>query len=175
MALVASSYALAPAPRPNGTPARTEKRISQGRAPSFTSSDLAHLVASELEPKPWLRPALKAVVIPHFPKTVAKAADLKADLKELKGSVKASVADLRAAAEAIPIYRSAQSIAARARGTRAEAFLRADDVDDRRALVERNGPARTSAARTEYRSGRAPGLTSQDVTVLIERELPSRR
>ena len=131
-------------------------RRPSGRTPSFTSQDLTHLVQNELAPKPpkpWLPPTLSFRA--DFPKTAAA-------VSELKGSVKASVADLKKSVsrsvEAVPIYRSAQSIARRVvpRG--------------RTGAAPRPGTARAPAA---PRSGRAPGLTSQDVATFVERELPS--
>ena len=163
--LVAS--ALAPTPRPSqplsgqlaagssGSTARTATARTQtakpsrpsGRTPSFTSQDLTHLVQNELAPKPpkpWLPPTLSFRA--DFPKTAAA-------VNELKGSVKASVADLKKTVEktveAVPIYRSIQSKARRARNK----------------VVEERRPAASPS--------RAPGLTSQDVAALVERELPS--
>ena len=109
-----------------------ETRISRGRAPSFSSQDLTKLVQNELAPKPWLPPTLSFRT--DFPKT-------KAAVDELKSSLKQSV-------EAIPIYRSIQSKARRARNK----------------VVEERRPPSPS---------RAPGLTSQDVATFVERELPS--
>ena len=118
-------------------------RRPSGRTPSFTSQDLTHLVQNELAPKPWLPPTLSFRT--DFPKTAAA----------VKGSVKASVAavdelksSLKQSVEAIPIYRSIQSKARRARDK----------------VVEQRRPASPS---------RAPGLTSQDVATFVERELPS--
>ena len=129
-------------------------RRPSGRAPSFSSQDLTHLVQNELAPKPWLPPTPKPWLPPaisfraDFPKTAAA-------VNELKGSVKASVAavdelksSLKQSVEAIPIYRSIQSKARRARDK----------------VVEQRRPASPS---------RAPGLTSQDVATFVERELPS--
>ena len=120
-----------------------ETRISRGRAPSFSSQDLTRLVQNELTPKPWLPPQLS--FRQDFPKTVAA-------VNELKGSVKASVADLKKTVEktveAVPIYRSIQSKARRARNK----------------VVEERRPPSPS---------RAPGLTSQDVATFVERELPA--
>ena len=157
--------ALAPTPRPgqrlpgqlaagsSGSTARTATARTQtakpsrpsGRTPSFTSQDLTNLVKSELAPKPWLPPSLSFRT--DFPKTAAA----------VKGSVKASVAavdelknSMKKSVEAIPIYRSIQSKARRARNT----------------VVERRRPAPPSPSR-------APGLTSQDVASFVERELPS--
>ena len=114
-----------------------------GRTPSFTSQDLTNLVKNELAPKPWLPPQLSFRT--DFPKTAAA-------VNELKGSVKASVADLKKTVEktveAVPIYRSIQSKARRARNK----------------VVEERRPPSPS---------RAPGLTSQDVATFVERELPS--
>ena len=157
--LLSGSSSLAPAPRPSGTPAAMEStnprakanaqnvpslaRRPGGRAPSFSSQDLTHLVQNELAPKPWLPPTLSFRT--DFPKTAAA----------VKGSVKASVAavdelknSMKKSVEAIPIYRSIQSKARRARNT----------------VVERRRPPSPS---------RTPGLTSQDVAALVERELPS--
>ena len=109
-------------------------RRPSGRTPSFTSQDLTHLVQNELAPKPpkpWLPPTLSFRT--DFPKTVAA-------VDELKNSLKQSV-------EAIPIYRSIQSKARRARDK----------------VVEQRPPS----------PSRAPGLTSQDVATFVERELPS--
>ena len=123
-------------------------RRPSGRAPSFSSQDLTHLVQNELAPKPlapkpWLPPQLSFRT--DFPKTAAA-------VNELKGSVKASVADLKKTVEktveAVPIYRSIQSKARRARDK----------------VVEERRPPSPS---------RAPGLTSQDVATFVERELPS--
>ena len=107
-----------------------ETRISRGRAPSFSSQDLTKLVQNELTPKPWLPPQLS--FRQDFPKTAAA-------VNELKQSV-----------EAIPIFRSIQSKARRARNK----------------VVEERRPAPPSPSR-------APGLTSQDVAALVESELPS--
>ena len=166
--LVAS--ALAPTPRSSqrlpgqkaglsaessGSSARTATSRTQtakpsrpsGRTPSFTSQDLTNLVKNELAPKPWLPPSLSFRT--DFPKTAAA-------VNELKGSVKASVAavdelksSLKQSVEAIPIYRSIQSKARRARDK----------------VVERRRPAPSPS--------RAPGLTSRDVATFVERELPS--
>ena len=156
--------ALAPTPRSSqrlpgqlaagssGSTARTATARTQtakpsrpsGRTPSFTSQDLTNLVKNELapNPKPWLPPQLSFRA--DFPKTAAA-------VNELKGSVKASVADLKKTVEktveAVPIYRSIQSKARRARNK----------------VVEQR-PTSPS---------RAPGLTSQDVATFVERELPS--
>ena len=133
-----------------------ETRISRGRAPSFSSQDLTRLVQNELTPKPWLPPTLSFRT--DFPKTVAA-------VNELKGSVKASVADLKKSVsrsvEAVPIYRSAQSIARRV------VPLRRTDA------APRSGAAQDAPAAPPRRSGRAPGLTSQDVATFVERELPA--
>ena len=129
--LAAAVNGLAPKPSaPSKTPAAG--RIRNSRSPSFSSQDLTNLVKNELAPKPWLPPTLSFRT--DFPKTVAA-------VDELKNSMKKSV-------EAIPIYRSIQSKARRARNK---------VVEDRR-------PASPS---------RAPGLTSQDVATFVERELPS--
>ena len=145
---------MAPMPRPSqrlpgqkaglsaessGSSARTATSRTQtakpsrpsGRTPSFTSQDLTNLVKNELAPKPWLPPTLSFRT--DFPKTVAA-------VNELKGSVKQSV-------EAIPIFRSIQSKARRARNK----------------VVEERRPT----------PSRAPGLTSQDVATFVERELPA--
>ena len=135
LVLVGGSSALAPTPPRPSTPAassRADPRRPSGRTPSFTSQDLTHLVQNELAPKPWLPPTISFRT--DFPKTVAA-------VNELKGSVKQSV-------EAIPIFRSIQSKARRARDK----------------VVEERRPASPS---------RAPGLTSQDVATFVERELPS--
>ena len=160
--LLSGSSSLAPAPRPSGTRAAMEStnprakanaqnapslaRRPGGRAPSFSSQDLTHLVQNELAPKapkPWLPPQLSFRA--DFPKTAAA-------VNELKGSVKASVADLKKTVEktveAVPIYRSIQSKARRARNK----------------VVEERRPPSPS---------RAPGLTSQDVATFVERELPA--
>ena len=129
--LAAAVNGLAPKPsaRASNQPAA---RIRSSRSPSFSSQDLTNLVKNELAPKPWLPPTLSFRT--DFPKTVAA-------VDELKSSLKQSV-------EAIPIYRSIQSKARRARDK----------------AVERRRPPSPS---------RAPGLTSQDVASLVERELPS--
>ena len=131
--------------------AQSFSRRPSGRTPSFTSQDLTHLVQNELAPKPpkpWLPPQLSFRT--GFPKTTQA-------VNELKGSVKASVAavdelksSLKQSVEAIPIYRSIQSKARRARDK----------------VVERRRPAPPSPSR-------APGLTSQEVATFVERELPS--
>ena len=162
LVLVGGSSALAPAPQRPSRPAAMEsanpaaktakanaQRLSRrpsGRTPSFTSQDLTHLVQNELAPKPpkpWLPPTLSFRA--DFPKTAAA-------VSELKGSVKASVADLKKSVsrsvEAVPIYRSIQSKARRARNK----------------VVEERRPPSPS---------RAPGLTSQDVATFVERELPA--
>ena len=128
--LAAAVNGLAPKPsaRASNQPAA---RIRSSRSPSFSSQDLTNLVKNELAPKPWLPPTLSFRT--DFPKTVAA-------VNELKGSVKQSV-------EAIPIFRSIQSKARRARN---------------KVVEERRPP-----------SSRAPGLTSQDVATFVERELPS--
>ena len=138
LSLLQTASALAPKPpKVPSKPAAggsAETRISRGRAPSFSSQDLTKLVQNELAPKPWLPPTLSFRT--DFPKTVAA-------VDELKSSLKQSV-------EAIPIYRSIQSKARRARDK----------------VVERRRPAPPSPSR-------APGLTSQDVATFVERELPS--
>ena len=134
LSLLQTASALAPKPpRVPSKPAAggsAENRI-RGRAPSFSSQDLTRLVQNELTPKPWLPPQLS--FRQDFPKTVAA-------VNELKGSVKQSV-------EAIPIFRSIQSKARRARNK----------------VVEERRPT----------PSRAPGLTSQDVATFVERELPA--
>ena len=162
--LLSGSSSLAPAPRPSGRSAAMEgadprakataqnapsiARRPSGRAPSFSSQDLTHLVQNELAPKPlapkpWLPPQLSFRT--DFPKTAAA-------VNELKGSVKASVADLKKTVEktveAVPIYRSIQSKARRARNK----------------VVEERSPPSPS---------RAPGLTSQDVAALVEGRPPT--
>ena len=170
LVLVGGSSALAPAPQRPSRPAAAEganpeakanaqnapsvARRPSGRAPSFSSQDLTHLVQNELAPKPpkpWLPPTLSFRA--DFPKTAAA-------VNELKGSVKASVADLKKGFEAVPIYRSAQSIARRVVPRRTDA-------------APRPGAAQDAPAAPPRRSGRAPGLTSQDVASFVERELPS--
>ena len=135
-----------PAAKTAKASAQRLSRRPSGRTPSFTSQDLTHLVQNELAPKPpkpWLPPTLSFRA--DFPKTAAA-------VSELKGSVKASVADLKKSVsrsvEAVPIYRSIQSKARRARNK----------------VVEERRPPSPS---------RAPGLTSQDVASFVERELPS--
>ena len=149
LSLLQTASTLAPKPRtptPKQPAASAETPIRSGRAPSFSSQDLTRLVQNELTPKPWLPPQLS---FRDFPKTAAA-------VNELKGSVKASVAavdelksSLKQSVEAIPIYRSIQSKARRARDK----------------VVERRRPAPSPS--------RAPGLTSQDVATFVERELPS--
>ena len=162
--LLSGSSSLAPSPRPSGRSAalpsadtaakanaQTFSRRPSGRTPSFTSQDLTHLVQNELAPKPWLPPTPKPWLPPaisfraDFPKTAAA-------VNELKGSVKASVADLKKTVEktveAVPIYRSIQSKARRARDK----------------VVEQRRPPSPS---------RAPGLTSQDVAALVEGRPPT--
>ena len=147
---------MAPTPRPSqrlpgqkaglsaessGSSARTATSRTQtakpsrpsGRTPSFTSQDLTNLVKNELAPKPWLPPTLS--FRKDFPKTVAA-------VDELKSSLKQSV-------EAIPIYRSIQSKARRARDK----------------VVERRRPAPSPS--------RTPGLSSQDVAALVEGRPPT--
>ena len=106
-----------------------------------------NLACRAAAPKPWLPPTLSFKT--DFPKTAAA-------VNELKGSVKASVAavdelksSLKQSVEAIPIYRSIQSKARRARDK----------------VFERRRPAPSPS--------RAPGLTSRDVATFVERELPS--
>ena len=133
LSFLALASGLAPTPRtpPSGAAAgNVEQRIRSGPAPNFSSQDLTKLVKNEIT-KPWLPPTLSFRT--DFPKTVAA-------VDELKNSMKKSV-------EAIPIYRSIQSKARRAR----------DKVVEQR-------PTSPS---------RAPGLTSQDVATFVERELPS--
>ena len=129
--LAAAVNGLAPKP---SQPANKQAagRIRSSRSPSFSSQDLTNLVKNELAPKPWLPPTLSFRT--DFPKTVAA-------VNELKGSVKQSV-------EAIPIFRSIQSKARRARNK----------------VVEERRPPSPS---------RAPGLTSQDVATFVERQLPA--
>ena len=130
--LAAAVNGLAPKPSPaSKTPAAG--KIRSGRAPSCSSQDLTNLVKNELAPKPWLPPTLSFRT--DFPKTVAA-------VDELKSSLKQSV-------EAIPIYRSIQSKARRARDK----------------VVERRRPAPSPS--------RAPGLTSQDVAALVEGRPPT--
>ena len=173
--LLSGSSSLAPAPRPSGRSAAMEgadprakataqnapsiARRPSGRAPSFSSQDLTHLVQNELAPKPfapkpWLPPQLSFRA--DFPKTAAA-------VNELKGSVKASVADLKKTVEktveAVPIYRSAQSIARRV-------------VPRRTDVAPRPGDPQAPAA-PPRRTGRAPGLTSQDVAALVEGRPPT--
>ena len=137
LSLLQTASALAPKPpKVPSKPAAggsAETRISRGRAPSFSSQDLTRLVQNELTPKPWLPPTLSFRT--DFPKTVAA-------VDELKSSLKQSV-------EAIPIYRSIQSKARRARDK----------------VVERRSPAPSPS--------RAPGLTSQDVAALVEGRPPT--
>ena len=135
LSFLALASGLAPTPRtpPSGAAAgNVEQRIRSGRAPNFSSQDLTKLVKNEIT-KPWLPPTLSFRT--DFPKTVAA-------VDELKNSLKQSV-------EAIPIYRSIQSKARRARNK----------------VVEERRPAASPS--------RAPGLTSQDVATFVERELPS--
>ena len=124
--LAAAVNGLAPKP---SQPANKQAagRIRSSRSPSFSSQDLTNLVKNELAPKPWLPPTLSFRT--DFPKTVA------------------AVDELKKTFEAIPIYRSIQSKARRARDK----------------VVERRPPS----------PSRAPGLTSQDVATFVERELPS--
>ena len=137
LSLLQTASALAPKPpKVPSKPAAggsAETRISRGRAPSFSSQDLTRLVQNELTPKPWLPPSLSFRT--DFPKTVAA-------VDELKSSLKQSV-------EAIPIYRSIQSKARRARDK----------------VFERRRPAPSPS--------RAPGLTSQDVAALVEGRPPT--
>ena len=134
LSLLALASGLAPTPRtpPSGAAAgNVEQRIRSGRAPNFSSQDLTKLVKNEIT-KPWLPPTLSFRT--DFPKTVAA-------VDELKNSLKQSV-------EAIPIYRSIQSKARRARNK----------------VVEERRPPSPS---------RAPGLTSQDVAALVEGRPPT--
>ena len=170
LVLVGGSSALAPAPQRPSRPAAMEsanpaaktakanaQRLSRrpsGRTPSFTSQDLTHLVQNELAPKPpkpWLPPTLSFRA--DFPKTAAA-------VSELKGSVKASVADLKKGFEAVPIYRSAQSIARKV-------------VPRRTGAAPRPGAAQAPAASPRSQPSRAPGLTSQDVAALVEGRPPT--
>ena len=170
LVLVGGSSALAPAPQRPSRPAAMEsanpaaktakanaQRLSRrpsGRTPSFTSQDLTHLVQNELAPKPpkpWLPPTLSFRA--DFPKTAAA-------VSELKGSVKASVADLKKGFEAVPIYRSAQSIARKV-------------VPRRTGAAPRPGAAQAPAASPRPQPSRAPGLTSQDVAALVEGRPPT--
>ena len=170
LVLVGGSSALAPAPQRPSRPAATEganptakanaqnapslARRPSGRAPSFSSQDLTHLVQNELAPKPpkpWLPPTLSFRA--DFPKTAAA-------VSELKGSVKASVADLKKGFEAVPIYRSAQSIARKV-------------VPRRTGAAPRPGAAQAPAASPRPQPSRAPGLTSQDVAALVEGRPPT--
>jgi len=158
LSLLQTASTLAPKPRtptPKQPAASAETPIRSGRAPSFSSQDLTRLVQNELTPKPWLPPQLSFRT--DFPKTVTA-------VNELKGSVKASVADLKKSVERIPIYRSAQSVARKARDTL---------VVRKGSAVPRAGDAQDAPAAPPRRSGRAPGLTSQDVATFVERELPS--
>ena len=135
LSFLALASGLAPTPRtpPSGAAAgNVEQRIRSGRAPNFSSQDLTKLVKNEIT-KPWLPPTLSFRT--DFPKTVAA-------VDELKNSLKQSV-------EAIPIYRSIQSKARRARNK----------------VVEERRPAASPS--------RAPGLMSQDVATFVERELPA--
>ena len=126
--LAAAVNGLAPKPSPaSKTPAAG--KIRSGRAPSFSSQDLTNLVKNELAPKPWLPPTLSFRT--DFPKTVA------------------AVDELKKSFEAIPIYRSIQSKARRARNK----------------VVEERRPAASPS--------RAPGLTSQDVAALVEGRPPT--
>ena len=150
LSLLQTASALAPKPprvpsKPaaGGSAEKQIRTVRTGRAPSFSSQDLTNLVKQELAPKPWLPPTLSFRT--DFPKTAAA----------VKGSVKASVAavdelksSLKQSVEAIPIYRSIQSKARRARNK----------------VVEERRPPSPS---------RAPGLTSQDVATFVERELPA--
>ena len=125
--LAAAVNGLAPKPSaPASKPAAG--KIRSGRAPSFSSQDLTNLVKNELAPKPWLPPTISFRT--DFPKTVA------------------AVDELKKTFEAIPIYRSIQSKARRARDK----------------VVERRRPTSPS---------RAPGLTSQDVAALVEGRPPT--
>ena len=170
LVLVGGSSALAPAPQRPSRPAAAEganpeakanaqnapsvARRPSGRAPSFSSQDLTHLVQNELAPKPpkpWLPPTLSFRA--DFPKTAAA-------VSELKGSVKASVADLKKGFEAVPIYRSAQSIARKV-------------VPRRTGAAPRPGAAQAPAASPRPQPSRAPGLTSQDVAALVEGRPPT--
>ena len=162
---------MAPTPRPSqrlpgqkaglsaessGSSARTATSRTQaakpsrpsGRTPSFTSQDLTNLVKNELAPKPWLPPTLSFKT--DFPKTVAAVDDLKDSLKK--------------SVERIPIYRSAQSVARKARDTL---------VVRKGSAVPRAGDAQDAPAAPPRRSGRAPGLTSQDVAALVEGRPPT--
>ena len=154
LSLLQTASALAPKPprvpsKPaaGGSAEKQIRTVRTGRAPSFSSQDLTNLVKNELAPKPWLPPQLSFRT--GFPKTTQA-------VNELKGSVKASVAavdelksSLKQSVEAIPIYRSIQSKARRARDK----------------VVERRRPAPSPS--------RAPGLTSQDVAALVEGRPPT--
>ena len=142
LSFLALASGLAPTPRtpPSGAAAgNVEQRIRSGRAPSFSSQDLTNLVKNELAPKPWLPPTLSFRT--DFPKTVAAVDDLKDSLKK--------------SVERIPIYRSAQSVARKARDT----------------LVVRKGSA--APEQPPRSQSRAPGLTSQDVAALVEGRPPT--
>ena len=142
--LAAAVNCLAPRPSaPASNPAAGKIR-SGSRAPSFSSQDLTNLVKNELAPKPWLPPTLSFRT--DFPKTVAAVDDLKDSLKK--------------SVERIPIYRSAQSVARKARDT----------------LVVRKGsavPEQRAPAASPRSQSRAPGLTSQDVAALVEGRPPT--
>ena len=128
------------APKPSAPASKPSSRQDpRSRSPSFSSQDLTRLVQNELTPKPWLPPQLS--FRQDFPKTVAAVDDLKDSLKK--------------SVERIPIYRSAQSVARKARDT----------------LVVRKGSAAPAAPPRSQ--SRAPVLTGQDVAALVEGRPPT--
>ena len=136
------------APKPSAPAKKASSRQDpRSRSPSFSSQDLTNLVKNELAPKPWLPPQLS--FRQDFPKTVAAVDDLKDSLKK--------------SVERIPIYRSAQSVARKAR----------DTLVVRKGAAPRPGAAQDAPAAPPRRSGRAPGLTSQDVAALVEGRPPT--